>query len=185
MTSVDWQCTICSSPRRTDIEAAIVNGRTVRSIAEEFGVSKSTVHRHKNEGHICRTMQKAAGSPLCPDDKRGDIVAITQAEDMVKWTKGLLGKAVRILDAAEAEGDKRTALAGIREARASIETLYNLTNSVAGMNVRDLTVNQGVSPKEYSETISRVIRALEPYPDARIAVLAALEGMKVIECPTE
>jgi AcrR family transcriptional regulator len=175
------QCRVCLHPRRTDIEAAIVSGRSVRSIAAEFGISRSSVNRHHLDKHINRTLQKAAGSPLCPPARREEIQALAQSEDLIRYLKGLLGKAVSILNQAESAGDLRTALHGIHEARASIETLAKITGEM-NTGIMNQTINAGISPDDYNRTVSAVIKALEAYPEARHSVLTALQGIKVIEC---
>ena len=181
----EWQCTICRHPRRTDIEAALLAGRSTYSIGAEFQVSRSAVQRHKAEGHLSRTLKKATNSAIIPDAKRDEILALVQTDEMVKWLKSLLAKSVRILNTAEESGDLKTALAGIHEARANIVALQQVATGMAQVGTLNQQVNVGLSPDEYQKTVSRIIRALEPFPDARIAVLAALEGMKVIECPNE
>jgi len=179
--SSDWACTICSHARRTEIEAAIVSGRTVRSISEEFEIGKSIVHRHKAEGHILRTLKKATLSPCCPVDKRDEILALWQSDKLVEWLQNLLGKSVKILDQAEASGDLKTALSGIHEARQNVEAIAKITGTIQ-QGTLNQQINIGPSQEEMNKTISRVIQALEAYPEARQSVLAALdEGVKVID----
>ena len=40
-------CSVCASPQRDDIDAALRAGKTLRSVAESRGVSKSTLGRHR------------------------------------------------------------------------------------------------------------------------------------------
>jgi len=39
-------CSICTSPARADIDAALETDRSLRDIAAQFGVSKTALHRH-------------------------------------------------------------------------------------------------------------------------------------------
>lgn len=39
-------CSICASPARADIDAALETDRSFRDIAVQFGVSKTALHRH-------------------------------------------------------------------------------------------------------------------------------------------
>lgn len=45
-------CTVCSHPRRDEIERAIVEGTPIRRIAADTGLSETALHRHKKAGHI-------------------------------------------------------------------------------------------------------------------------------------
>lgn len=174
------QCSICGSKDRFGIEEALVTGRSLRSIEREFAVSRSAISRHQHDGHIGRTLRKAVSSPVCPPAKREEIVAIAQASELVKWTRGLLGKSLRILDSAEGGGDLRTACAAVREARGNVELLAKLTGELS--NASQLVQNNnGISPEEYRKTIGLIIRALEPFTDARAAVLNAIGAAEVID----
>lgn len=42
-------CTICSHPRRGEIEGELAAGASLRTIADNFGVSVSALHRHRHE----------------------------------------------------------------------------------------------------------------------------------------
>ncbi len=39
-------CTICAHPDHTAIADALATGRSLRDVAKQFGVSKSTIQRH-------------------------------------------------------------------------------------------------------------------------------------------
>ena len=44
----ETSCKVCRSEQREAIDKAIKEGRTLRDIEAEFGVSKATLSRHKN-----------------------------------------------------------------------------------------------------------------------------------------
>jgi len=91
---------------------------------------------------------------------------VTNLLDQVNKLKG---KAVSLLLKAEAAGDYRTALAGIREARACLELLLE----VEGELNRAPQVNIIMSA-EWTRLRAVIIGALAPYPDARLAVAVRL-----------
>lgn len=45
-------CKICNHPLRREIDKGLVQGKSYRTLAEQFKVSIGTVSRHKTEGHI-------------------------------------------------------------------------------------------------------------------------------------
>ena len=87
--------------------------------------------------------------------------------------RDLQRRTLRILDSAEKAGDRRTALAAIREARGNIELLGKL----AGELQEGQTVNVVVSPG-WQRVRATVITALLPYPEARAAVAGQLLALE-------
>jgi hypothetical protein len=79
-----------------------------------------------------------------------------------------------LLAKAEKAGEYRTALQGVREARACLELLAEMQGELD----RRATINVLLAP-EWLAVRSAVLAALARYPDARVAVadrLAALEN---------
>jgi hypothetical protein len=98
-----------------------------------------------------------------------------EAVDLLAELTELREKAMSLLLLAEAAGDIRTALAGIREARACLELLAE----VQGELDRRPTLNLLAVSPDWLAVRSEVMRALSPYPEARRAVadgLVALEA---------
>jgi hypothetical protein len=75
------------------------------------------------------------------------------------------------LERAEKSGDLRTALAAISQARGNLELLGKLAGELDERPV----VNLNVSP-EWMELRTVIVGALDAHPQARGAVLSALEG---------
>jgi hypothetical protein len=84
----------------------------------------------------------------------------------------LLTRVDGILGAAEASGKPVTALAAVREARSLIESIGRFTGE---LDERPTTtvVNVLTSP-DFLDAVQIIQRALEPWPEARVAVAAAL-----------
>jgi hypothetical protein len=106
------RCSICVHAERESIDRALLRAEPYRNVAERFEVSLGPLSRHHAGGHLCE-----------------ELVRAHQAEDLARADRllveidGLLHAAKRILVTAEADGDLRTALLAIREARASAETM--------------------------------------------------------------
>jgi hypothetical protein len=52
------ECGVCLHPRRADIDAALLAGRSLRDIAGQFVTGKNPLARHKKD-HISKTLSKA------------------------------------------------------------------------------------------------------------------------------
>ncbi len=111
-------CSICTSPARHAIDVAIVAGTPNRRISAQFGISEQAVRRHR-AAHLPAQMARAR-----------DAAEVADADDLVAQVRSLQARALAILDAADATGDHRTALAAIREARGALQLVAQLTGAL-------------------------------------------------------
>jgi len=156
-------CTVCTHPDRAAIDAALVAGEPNRRIAARHAVTEQALRRHQMADHIPARMAKAQ-----------EAAEVAQADDLLWDVRTLRSKAYSLLLQAEAAGDIRTALAGVREARGCLELLAKLLGELDDRP----QLNVLVAP-EWITLRAALLEALRPYPDARAAVsgrLVALEG---------
>lgn len=153
-------CSICTHDRREAINAALVEGEPYRNVSVRFGTSVAALQRHKSE-HMPVALAKAREVREAKETRLAD--------DLFEQVKQLRDWAVKILTTAEAAGDLRTALMGIREARSCVELLLE----VEGKLDRAPTVNLHLSP-EWFEIRALLQIALRPYPEAAQSVAQAL-----------
>jgi hypothetical protein len=150
-------CTICHHPQREAIDQALVAGEAFRNIAQRFAASSDAVYRHKQDHlpqHLCQA--KAAQE-------------VRQADALLAKVQALEADARRIQATAEADGDLRTALQGIRK----LVRIIELQARLLGELQEGQTVNILVLP-QWQDLRSVILRALVPYPEARQAVTTAL-----------
>jgi hypothetical protein len=153
------RCTVCAHPEVEAIDTALVAGEPYRSVANRYeSLSQAAVQRHE-ENHLPATLAKAK-----------DALEISRADDLLASVRGLQGRALSILGKAEEAGELRTALSAIREARGNLELLAKLLGELDERPV----VNLNVSP-EWLELRTVIVGALDAHPDARGAVLLAIE----------
>jgi hypothetical protein len=157
--SMPRRCTVCDHPERHSIDEALVTGAPYRRVAKRFERSESAVYRHKTE-HLPAHLLKAK-----------EVEEAARADDLLDQVRNLQAHALDILERAEKAGDLRTALAAISQARGNLELLGKLAGEIDERPV----VNLNVSP-EWLELRGVIVGALEPYSEARGAVLSALEG---------
>lgn len=154
------KCTVCQHPERETIDAALVAGDSLRDVAGRYRISKSAVERHKAE-HIPARLAQAQ-----------DAQDAARADTLLAQVSELQGKALGILTKAESAGDLRAATAAIREARECLALLAKLTGELD----ERAQVNILVASPEWVALRSRLLVALEPFPDARMAVAGALDA---------
>jgi hypothetical protein len=100
-------CRVCAHERRTEIDEAIAEGRSLRDIAATFGgASKDAVRRHK-EAHVSPALVRL-GTRLrtAAEDRR--------AESILDRMEGLYARIEGLLDRAEAQGRDGTVLQASR-----------------------------------------------------------------------
>ena len=152
------RCTVCDHPESHSIDETLVTGAPYRSVAKRFGLSESSVYRHKID-HLPAHLLKA---------KEAEEMA--QADDLLEQVRHLQAHVLDILDRAENAGDLRTALAAISQARGNLELLGKLAGELG-----DGTVNITLS-SQWLELRAVIVSALEGHPEARGDVLKAIEG---------
>ena len=155
------KCVVCEHEKINEINEALLAGETYRNIAKRFSVSISSLSRHKNQ-HIPKAMTKAQ-----------EAQEVAQADNLLEQVQNLQAKELSILAKAEASGDLRTALQGIREARSCLELLAKLQGELQ----QEGTVNITLAP-EWLELRTVILQSLEPWPEARLAIAQAVKEVE-------
>src|SRR5262245_50698377 len=94
-------CTVCTHPDREAIDEGLVAGEPNRRIAARHGVTEQAVRRHKAE-HLPASLTRAQ-----------EAADVAHAGDLLAQVRDLQSRTLRILAAAEAAGELRTALGAI------------------------------------------------------------------------
>jgi hypothetical protein len=153
-------CTICSHDEHHAINVALVRpDRSYRAIAGQFAVSKTALQRHSRE-HIPQLLVKAS-----------EAIERGNADELLARVEDLFKEAKEVLEAAKEAADHRIVLAAIDRASRQLELLGRLRGELNEQPI----VNLHLHP-EYIEARTLIIRALEPYPQAQTAVVAALRA---------
>lgn len=151
------KCTICEHPQVEEINKALLDGNALRNIAKQYSVSATSLYRHKQ--HIPTTLAKAQ-----------EAQEVAKADTLLDQVIELRDKALDILTKAEQAGDLKTALQGIKEARGCLELLAKLQGELQ----EGTTINILVNP-QWIELRTLILKALEPYPEARLRLAQALK----------
>lgn len=162
------RCTVCDHPDRQEVEKLLVRGEPLRNVAERFSLSTTAVYRHK-DNHLPAKLVKARDAETVAEADRlmGDVVE--HADDVLSEVRHLHRRANAILDRAEAAENDATSLKAIREARLTLELLARLLGELKD----GPTVNVHIAP-QWIELRTTILHVLEPYPEARTALAAAV-----------
>lgn len=154
-------CTICYHPERSAIEAAIVAGDSYRHIASQYNVGYKSVERHISDKHVAQEVRQAQEAK---EEARG-LDVVKQLQDINKISREILG------DARKSE-EPELALKAIDRIAKQLELQAKLLGDIDKPQV-----NVYLSP-EWLDIRKTLIGALIPFPDARVAVAAALAGLE-------
>jgi hypothetical protein len=158
-------CTICAHPKRKAIDKALAADDPVRGLSALYRVSEDALSRHRDK-HLPARMAEASQAQ-----------AVSHGDTLIEQLERLTADARSIKGKAEAAADYRTALAGIRELVRIVELLAKLRGELDERAV----VNVLVAAPEWVQLRARILLALEPFPEARRAVVEAIrpEGPRV------
>jgi transposase-like protein len=151
------QCIICTHDERQAIDAALVAGQSLRTVAEQFGTATTTLHRHK--GHLPAELAKSQ-----------QAAEVARADDLLEQMRQLQQTTRDILNRAHLENEQRIALTAVREVRGNMELLAKLMGQLQSQPI----VNVLAVSSEWVDMRGRIMAALAPYPDARTAVVEAI-----------
>ena len=153
------RCTVCEHPDREAIDRALVGDASNRSVASLYDVSEAAVRRHKSNHLPARLVMAAQAEE------------VAEADNLLGQVRDLQQSTLDILAEAEQSKQYRTALSAIREARSNLELLAKLLGELDERPA----LNLQISP-EWLELRAVIIGALDPYSEARGAVLRAIES---------
>ena len=160
-----WLCQVCQHPQVDEINRALLQPKaSTRKLSLIFGPHYKAIERHR-ASHLPKAIAEYAAQQATAVFE----AEISETTTLNERTEALMARAQQIMEAAEKRKDYGSALKGIREMRACLELLAKL----AGEIDQGATVNVFNMPS-WITLQTGIIMALEPYPEARAAVLRAL-----------
>jgi hypothetical protein len=153
------RCTVCGHPDRDVIDAAIVGQAPYRRIAALHDLTEASVRRHAST-HLPATLALATSA--------GEV---SRADALLAQAEALRSNVMELLEEARDDGDLRTAVSAIGQARGVIELLARLAGELSNTKVNVVVT------AEWAEIRTLVLQTLDPFPEARSALAAALEDV--------
>ncbi len=152
-------CTACGHKDRPAIDAALVAGVALRTIAEQYGLSHQALMRHRSD-HIPPALVAAAGAE-----------EVRQALNVLQQLKTINSAALTVLRDARAARDGELALKAIDRIHRQIELQAKLLGELDERPV----VNILVAP-EWLALRGRIVGTLARYSEARLALAGVLDA---------
>jgi hypothetical protein len=120
-------CTICASPKRAKIDAALVVGGSLRDVAGQFGLSRSAAHRHQE--HVPKSLARA---------KQAREVA--EAGTLLGRVETLIRDCRKIAQKAQKAREWHAAVSALREVRGCRELLGELSGELTKQDSVNVSV---------------------------------------------
>lgn len=189
-------CGPCEDNGRIELDRRLLNmelsGESFRTISLDTGYSESALKRHKSN-HLGQDVQdiravmerariealeeaKAREKEVIKEDiaseaAEGMAARLENAASFIDQLREVRDRAANLLDQAEASRDMRAAGTFLRELREQIRLWAELEGKISGQP--QVTI---INNPEWVEVRSLVINALEPFPQAKEAVVHALRS---------
>ena len=169
-------CQVCKNPHRAEIEQGLANGTACRYLANKYELHKQAVWRH-GKHHMTAEQKQRLKFTGKTDPVDVERLRVEAGESLLTHLVVTQGYCYRIMDDAEKYG----AIADRAKAASAMHANITLAGKLVGELKTGTTINNLILTPEYHQTRLGIVRALQPFPKARDAVVAFLRSMEEIE----
>jgi hypothetical protein len=146
--------------KEQQVREMLLDKKPIRAIARDTGFSRKAIETYRDESLPEKLIQAR------------NIKDIAEADDVVEQIRSIQTRTLAVLDEVESEGDHALFFKGIREVRENAKLSAELAGKLATQpQVVNFTMNV-----EWIELRTIMMTALDPYPEARLAVANALHN---------
>jgi len=153
---VSKRCSVCAHADAGEISEQLLSGVPLETLSKAYGLTTSALQRHKQ--HIPGQLIKAQGAQ-----------ETAAADNLMTRVADLEAKAADVYARAIKAKNLNAAIGAIREMRGITELYARITGELQAQ-----TVNNIIIAPEWVSLRNVIIDALDPYPEARQAVIEAV-----------
>ena len=154
-------CSVCAHESRDAIEDAFIEGISKRRIASQYGLTERAVRHHIRE-HLPPLLSLAR-----------DAERAARADSLLDRIEALQSTTLDVLEAVEKEKNYPVVLRAVREARANLELIGEVTKELNRTPILNLHLNP-----QWLELRAVIVAALGSHPEARESVLRAIRSVE-------
>ena len=161
------KCSTCQHVKRAEIDRRLAAGEPNNQIAQDYGISPSSLHRHRSN-----CLGLASSNAIMKETARGTaaVACLPSKDDLNRSYFGLLDQIDEIVAQAKAKGSLQIALSGLNSIRQTLDSLSRLS----GFDRQGTQINVAVQTNvtvEVRAVAERLIREFDHEPElkARIA----------------
>jgi hypothetical protein len=157
-------CTICDREDIDEIDRRARIEKDIANIAKEFSLSYPALYRHISANHHIRDVTAIPTSS-----------ELATSEDIYKEIEKWHTEARDLQKIAKSDGDIKVALLGLDKALRCLELMLKIHGLIQENNINIIQQNILINNPEWLQLRTVIIKALEPYQEAKAAVLHAIE----------
>jgi hypothetical protein len=176
-------CTICKHPNRALIEQARVAGASLDSIAGKHGISRDALHRHcKNHLSDDLRSEYLAAVPLRELAEK----AAAEGLSVLQYLSLIRGILIQQLQLASSINDRNGVANISRVLNDTLGKIGQLTGEMGALAANHINITQNNFLQDhpaFARVQQSLLRALAPYPEARLAVVTALRDLDAETSP--
>jgi hypothetical protein len=168
-------CQVCNSPHRHSVDVALAHGLGHDAIGKRFNLSPHSVQRH-GKNHLSPQMMAAVQHALHPSAVDLDALKVSEGENLLHHLVHQRARLANHIELAVAIGDPGAAIRG----EGAITNNLQLVSKLLGVlvNVHETRHQHILTHPDYLRLREVLLKALAPFPEARIAVGRALAGIE-------
>jgi hypothetical protein len=169
---------MCQHPERWRIELLRAGGASLDSLAKKFGVSRDAIHRHWRD-HVTDDMKR---NYLIGPAQLADLaqIAATEGASVIDHLRAVRTMLMSQLVVTTEAGDARGAAIVAGPIVTVLEKIGKITGEIATIAQGTINVTNNVAivnSPQFARIQATMLRALAQHPEARAAVVAALEQL--------
>ena len=150
-------CTVCTHPLVEEINKELIGGATAEAMSKAYGLARSSVQRHKDR-HIPQQLAEVHKAK-----------ELASGESLISQVIDLKARAENSYNRAVMANHIIAEIQAIRELRAITELSAKISGEISTRSVTNIVIMP-----EWVMLRGVILRALEPYPEARRAVTDAV-----------
>ena len=154
-------CSVCGHDQTADITKALTAGDSIRDVATRFGATPASIGRHLRGCLRTERRTEKSGTDASPSVVRGaSRFASLDPSTLIAGVALSVDEALDLLEHAKKAGDRRTALAALREARDGLALLMKAANVIGGDSGTTVIDNRKIVFQQLAELGVDGVRAL-------------------------
>jgi hypothetical protein len=171
-------CQVCEHEERWRLELLRASGASLDSLATKFGVHRDAIWRHWNR-HVS---DEAKSSYLCGPAEMASLAqkAAAEGDSVLDYLRMCRSTLVAQLAAMGEAGDARAVGYIAGQLTKTLETMAKVTGEIGDL-ARSVTINNTnvavLNHPQFASVQATLLRALAPFAEARMAVVAALRDL--------
>src|SRR5258706_6823279 len=171
-------CQVCRHEERWRIELLRAGGASLDSLAKKFGVDRDAIWRHWHK-HVSAEAKAGHLAGIANMEHLAERAA-EEGASVLDYLKVCRGTLVTQLSVMQVAGDSKSVAYVTGHLVKVLEAIARVTGEIGGL--AQLTINNTtnvgiINSPTFARMQAAMLRALQDFPEARVAVVAALRSL--------